>query len=134
MHNPCPRLDIAVVVVINTGPWWVSILGAHTPQSSVIPLDHCNLPMWHASSVTTKLQSFTLSKWHKRLMNHSQYSTAMHNHACSTGMHSIGGHRCIPKIQQIVFSFRGAYMLNKVNKTICQCAAVCAAVGMALYG
>ena len=43
VHNQCPRLYIAVVVVINTGPWWASILGPHTSQSSTLPLDHCDM-------------------------------------------------------------------------------------------
>jgi len=33
VHNPCPRLYIAVV---NTRQWWASILGPNAPQSSVL--------------------------------------------------------------------------------------------------
>jgi len=43
VHSPCPRLYIPVVDVINTRPQCASILGPNTPQSSVLPLDHCDL-------------------------------------------------------------------------------------------
>jgi len=46
VHNPCPRLYIAVVVVINTRPQCASILGPNTPQLSLLPLDHCDLGLW----------------------------------------------------------------------------------------
>jgi len=47
VHNPCLRLYIAVVVVINTKPWWASMLGPNTPQSSILPRDHCDLNPIH---------------------------------------------------------------------------------------
>jgi len=43
VHNPCPRLHIVVVAVANERPRWASILGPNTPQSSILPLDHCDL-------------------------------------------------------------------------------------------
>jgi len=42
MCSPCPRLYIAVAVVINTCPRWDSNLGPLTPQSGMSPLDHCD--------------------------------------------------------------------------------------------
>ena len=43
VHNPCPRLYIAVVVVINTRLWWALILIPNALQSNILPLDHCDL-------------------------------------------------------------------------------------------
>jgi len=43
VHNPCPRLCTAVVVVTNTRPRCASILVPNTPHSSVLPLDRCNV-------------------------------------------------------------------------------------------
>jgi len=38
----CPRLYIAVAVVINNCPRWDSNLGPLTPQSGILPLGHCD--------------------------------------------------------------------------------------------
>jgi len=38
-----PKAVYPVAVVINTRPWWASILGPNTLQSSVLLLDHCDL-------------------------------------------------------------------------------------------
>jgi len=43
VHNPCPRLFIEAVVVMNTRLWWASILAPNKPQSSVLPVDNCDL-------------------------------------------------------------------------------------------
>jgi len=36
VHSLCPRLYIALVVMINTRSWWASLLGPNTPHSSVL--------------------------------------------------------------------------------------------------
>jgi len=42
VYSPCPRLYIAVAVVVNNCPWWDSNLGPLTPQSGMLPLGHCD--------------------------------------------------------------------------------------------
>jgi len=43
VHNWCPRLYISVVVVLNTRPWWASILRPHTGVKHLLSLDHCEI-------------------------------------------------------------------------------------------
>jgi len=67
VHNPCPRLYIAVVVVINTRPWWASILAPNTPQLSVLPLDHCDL-VYICSTCNAEITKYYVDRRVKYLM------------------------------------------------------------------
>jgi len=79
VHNPCPRLYIAMVVVINTRPQWALILGSNTLQSSLItrPLrTSCRwqfLSAWQCTKSSCTQHSPTIAAWNSQISTEEMY-------------------------------------------------------------
>jgi len=72
--SPCPRLNIAMAVVINTTNClrWDSNMGPLTPQSCMLPLDHCDLQRHmgvnNLAKVVTRQRGGREWNWTRNLM------------------------------------------------------------------